>query len=296
MLCGADGRSAPSLSALASEEKPANALYIAVTIIAIEVSIVDHTPEELMLVTATGLELDYDAGIGPDSNFIGLRAGINGLQIDDQLATSRFPVVLTQASVDSDTAGVAQPLVQACVICQPGSAQGQVRLQENFCISWQLSVSAFAPQNATCVQAYYPYLSFRVARPLQLAVTETLVWRVVEMTERLDVRSLSASQDQKSVATSSDSPVHISLVNMSDLASFVSFRGDTLSRPRWAAAMGTLSWGLDMANFEGVPVRLQGFEMENVTMLWSVFIRHILNLIRVKLPPTYEHLTINLTC
>lgn len=81
-----------------------------------------------MLVTATGLELDYDAGIGPDSNFISLRAGINGLQIDDQLATSRFPVVLTQASVDSDTAGVAQPLVQACVICQPGGAQGQVRL------------------------------------------------------------------------------------------------------------------------------------------------------------------------
>ena len=136
------------------------------------------------------------------------------------------------------------------------------------------------------MQVYYPYIAFRVSRPLQVAVTETLVWRLVEMVERLNLGALAAGEDSSSVAASSDSPVRISLVNMSDLAAFVSFRGDTLSRPRWAAAMGTLSWGLDMANFEAVPVRVQGFEMENVGMLWSVFINHVVRLIQVRGPPS----------
>lgn len=45
--------------------------------------------------------------------------------------------------------------------------------------------------------------------------------------------------------------------------------------------MGAMAWALDMANFENVPVQLQGFEMENVTMLWSVFMNEVLRLIKV---------------
>lgn len=52
-----------------------------------------------------------------------------------------------------------------------------------------------------------------------------------------------------------------------------SFRGDLAARPRWAGR--TLSWALDMANFENVPVQLTGFEMQNSTMLWSVFISEV---------------------
>ena len=63
-----------------------------------------------------------------------------------------------------------------------------------------------------------------------------------------------------------------------------SFRGDPFSRPRWASRMGALSWGLDLANFEGVPVRLAGFEMENVQMLWSAFVAQIVRQIRVREP------------
>ena len=58
-----------------------------------------------------------------------------------------------------------------------------------------------------------------------------------------------------------------------------SFRGDLAARPRWAGR--TLSWALDMANFENVPVQLTGFEMENSTMLWSVFISEVSQNIKV---------------
>jgi hypothetical protein len=61
-----------------------------------------------------------------------------------------------------------------------------------------------------------------------------------------------------------------------------SFRGDQLSRPRWASRMGALSWGLDLATFEGVPVRLHGFEMTNVAMLSSVFVAQLMRQIRAR--------------
>ena len=64
----------------------------------------------------------------------------------------------------------------------------------------------------------------------QVAVTETLVWRFVEMVERLNLGALSAQQDQQTVAAAADSPIRVSLINVSDLAAFVSFRGDPLSR------------------------------------------------------------------
>ena len=52
-----------------------------------------------------------------------------------------------------------------------------------------------------------------------------------------------------------------------------SFPGDLAARPNWAGR--TLSWALDMANFETVPVQLTGLEMKNSTMLWSVFISEV---------------------
>lgn len=114
-----------------------------------------------------------------------------------------------------------------------------------------------------------------MARKLDLAVTETLVWRVVETIQRLDFYALSGASGQQSVAASTDSLIYLGLAYTSDLSSYVSFRGDTLSRPRWAAAMATLSWGLDMANFEGIPVDLEGFKKRDKTVLRSALVRDI---------------------
>lgn len=102
------------------------------------------------------------------------------------------------------------------------------------------------------------------------------------MVQRMDLSSLSENRHDQSVSTSSDQPLRASLVTASDLAAFVSFRGDPLSRPRWAAAMSTLSWGLDMANFEAVPVRIQGFELENVVMRSSELVQQVLSIIKVQ--------------
>ena len=55
--------------------------------------------------------------------------------------------------------------------------------------------------------------------------------------------------------------------------------------------MGALSWGLDLANFEGVPVRLHGFEMENVSMMWSAFVAQVFRQVRVSVATSFARLT-----
>ena len=62
----------------------------------------------------------------------------------------------------------------------------------------------------------------------------------------------------------------VKLVSLGDVQAKVSFRGDIASRPKWAARM--LSWGLDLADFEGIPIHLTGLEVQDATMLWSRFI------------------------
>ena len=77
-------------------------------------------------------------------------------------------------------------------------------------------------------------------------------------------------------------PVVASQVRAHPAICACSFRGDQLSRPRWASRMGALSWGLDLATFEGVPVRLHGFEMANVAMLSSVFVGQLMRQVRAR--------------
>ena len=141
---------------------------------------------------------------------------------------------------------------------------------------------------------------------MQVSVSETLIWRAMDLFRRLDLGRLSGKGDASNAQTSSsDVPIQASilttvglersvegdhhlcipddrlrchwagetqvkLVSLGDVQAKVSFRGDIASRPKWAARM--LSWGLDLADFEGVPIRLTGFEVQDATMLWSRFI------------------------
>lgn len=56
---------------------------------------------------------------------------------------------------------------------------------------------------------------------MQVSVNEALVWRLVEVWNRLDLASLSRSGDDQQVQASTDTPVQISLVYCSDLTAAV---------------------------------------------------------------------------
>ena len=55
----------------------------------------------------------------------------------------------------------------------------------------------------------------------QFAVAEGLVWRCMDMAQRLDRGALSAGRGQPHVAAATDAPIHISLVSLADLSAAV---------------------------------------------------------------------------
>ncbi|KAL0043259.1 hypothetical protein WJX82_006661 [Trebouxia sp. C0006] len=244
------GRKGPNgelavLGLASADDKSGNALYVSLSFGSLDISCVDHLPEELIAVTIQGLSFSMAMGIGPEGTFQRMQLSLQNLQIDDQLSASRFPVVLSPADI-AEEASEYHPLLSLAVISQPGLARSQT---------------------------HYPLISFQISNTLQISLSETLVWRAAEMVQRLDLTSLTAPEDEEHTEAATDVPMQMSLVFISSLAAKVSFRGDLAARPRWAGR--TLSWALDMANFENVPVQLTGFEMENSTMLWSVFISEV---------------------
>ena len=88
----------------------------------------------------------------------------------------------------------------------------------------------------------------------QFAVAEALIWRCVEMLQRLDSGALSASSGnggQRQVAAATDAPVQIALVSLSDLAAAVRYVFSWLclkSLFRHCSLAGAMGlWPLDLA-------------------------------------------------
>ena len=70
-------------------EKPGGTISLSISVGHADVSIVDHTPEELANLTLTGLRLEWASGIGPEGTFASFRLSVQNLQLDDQLPYSR---------------------------------------------------------------------------------------------------------------------------------------------------------------------------------------------------------------
>ena len=85
---GPNGQSAV-LGLASADDKSGNALYLSVSFGMLDVSVVDHLPEELMAVTIQNLSFRMALGIGPEGTFQRMQFSVQTLQIDDQLSASR---------------------------------------------------------------------------------------------------------------------------------------------------------------------------------------------------------------
>ena len=77
------------LGLVSADNKSGNALFITVSFSSLDVSCVDHLPEELIAVTLQGLSFKMAMGIGPEGTFQRMQLSLRNLQIDDQLPASR---------------------------------------------------------------------------------------------------------------------------------------------------------------------------------------------------------------
>lgn len=73
----------------AAEEATGMPVHMVVEVNSLEVSLVDHQPEELLAATLTGTRLEYAAGIGPENDFTSLRLSLDAAQLDDEQASTR---------------------------------------------------------------------------------------------------------------------------------------------------------------------------------------------------------------
>lgn len=78
------------LGAPAMDDASGRALYVTVTLGLLDISLVDHKPEELLTASLAGLRLEFAAGIGPEGSFQRIRVSVQSVQIDDQMFASRW--------------------------------------------------------------------------------------------------------------------------------------------------------------------------------------------------------------
>lgn len=125
MCAGKKGSSGELLGVASSDDKSGNALHVSVSFSTLDISMVDHIPEELIAVTIQGLSFGMALGIGPEGTFQRMQLSVQKLQIDDQLSASRcialcefcsqcMHVHTMQASIPSHT-GIT---ILQCMICQ----------------------------------------------------------------------------------------------------------------------------------------------------------------------------------
>jgi len=78
------------LGLAAAADKSGNALYVSLSFGSLDISCVDHLPEELIAVTIQGLSFSMAMGIGPEGTFQRMQLSLQNLQIGDQLLASRY--------------------------------------------------------------------------------------------------------------------------------------------------------------------------------------------------------------
>ncbi len=94
------GRKGPNgelavLGLASADDKSGKALYLSLSFGSLDISCVDHLPEELIAITIQGLSFSMAMGIGPEGTFQRMQLSLQNLQIDDQLSASRSVGCLT---------------------------------------------------------------------------------------------------------------------------------------------------------------------------------------------------------
>mmetsp|Transcript_4469 Transcript_4469/g.14531 ORF Transcript_4469/g.14531 Transcript_4469/m.14531 type:complete len:1006 (+) Transcript_4469:2267-5284(+) len=208
-----------------------------VDVATMDISVVDHQPLELALVTAGGLKLLYGTGLG-GGGFSSTEVSVRTLQVDDQLTFSQFPVVLAQRRHLKGRARRDQPLLRAVVT----------------------SRTAGAGPRGTGDATYYPVISAVVSDSMVLRLHEPLVWRCICMADRLPLGLLPTDPAPVKV----DREMQLALVQVSGVRLDVGFRTAPSSRPKkLGAAMGI---GFAFANLDEVAISLKPWSLENVLL------------------------------
>lgn len=200
-------------------------------------SIVDHTPEEILYLSVQNLLLSHSTGLGSGTSRFKLK--MRGVQVDNQLPLTPMPVLFRPQKVKEE-------------------------------IDYMLKFSVTSQSDGSLDLCVYPYIGFHgpETSAFLINVHEPIIWRLYEMIQQVNVNRL---HDPKTKAVSIDPIIQIGVLDVSEVRLKVSMVMSPTQRPKgvlgfWASLMTALG------NMENMPVRIHQRFVENVCMRQSAII------------------------
>ncbi|KAL1372338.1 hypothetical protein AAHE18_01G196400 [Arachis hypogaea] len=209
------------------------------------ISIIDHTPEEILYLSVQNLVLAYSTGLGSGISRFKLRMG--GLQVDNQLPLTPMPVLFRPQRLVAE-------------------------------IDYILKFSVTMQSDGSLDLCVYPYIGLHgpEGSAFLINIHEPIIWRLHEM---IQVVKLGRLTDSQTTAASVDPIIQIGVLNISEIRFKVSMTMSPSQRPRgvlgfWASLMTALG------NMENMPVKINQKFHENVCMRQSSMISMAVSNIR----------------
>jgi hypothetical protein len=234
-----------SNSSLANQKE----VFLKVEIPGLSLSIIDSQPQELLLFTVEDTALELSRVIMP--NGAGTYFGVTAktVQIDNQLPGTLLPVAF--ASVLGNKSSL--PMVS-------------------------LRYSAISSHTRGGIQI--PFAGLRLSSKIQLAIEESLIWRIDSIFKIL--ASAFGSDSTPEVTTAVDAMMKIRLLTVAAIPLSVSFQNNARGRPV-SIEDSSIAILMDLAAFKGVDVNLKGFELENISSKQSSINERILEMAKSEL-------------
>ncbi|KAK6930330.1 Vacuolar protein sorting-associated protein 13, DH-like domain [Dillenia turbinata] len=208
-------------------------------------SVIDHTPEEILYLSLQNLLLSYSTGLGSGISRFKLR--MQGIQLDNQLPLTPMPVLFRPQKIGEET-------------------------------DFILKLSVTLQSNGTLDLCIYPYIGFHGPEnsAFLINIHEPIIWRLHEMIQQIN---LSRIYDTKTTAVSVDPIIQIGVLNISEIRFKLSMAMSPTQRPRgvlgfWSSLMTALG------NTENMPVRINQRFHENICMRQSSLISNAIANIR----------------
>ncbi|GAV71650.1 DUF946 domain-containing protein/DUF1162 domain-containing protein/Chorein_N domain-containing protein [Cephalotus follicularis] len=211
--------------------------HVIVELAELGISLIDHTPEEILYLSVQNLFLAYSTGLG--SGFSRFKLRMRGLQVDNQLPLTPTPVLFRPQKVG----------------------------EEN---DYILKISMTLQSNGSLDLCVYPYIGLHGPdnTAFLINIHEPIIWRLHEMIQQVNLSSL---LDNETSAVSVDPFIQIGVLNISEVRLKVSMSMSPGQRPKgvlgfWSSLMTALG------NTENMPVRLNQRFHEKICMRQSTMI------------------------
>ncbi|XP_057475541.1 uncharacterized protein LOC130763619 isoform X1 [Actinidia eriantha] len=211
--------------------------HVIIEVAELGLSIIDHTPEEILYMSVQNLLLAYSTGL--DSGISRLKVKMRGIQVDNQLPLTPMPVLFRPQKVVEE-------------------------------IDYILKFSMTQQSNGSLDLCVYPYIGFQGPEnsAFLINIHELIIWRLHGMMQHVNLNRLYETQSN---AVSVDPIIQIGVLNISEVRFKVSMAMSPTQRPVgvlgfWSSLMTALG------NTENMPVRINQRFQENVCMRQSVLI------------------------